>query len=1092
MNFKSLRSIAAFTVITLTAVAANALTLKEVTPSISEPISELPGIIYLHFDANADLPPDVWNDPTLKKVSLLNSAGQVITNGTLDTNQDWSNGWPPITDIKIVFDSSISSPGVYTLDIPAGRIIEDGNESNTSSALHIQWTVGSGNTGSEAGKTYVLPYDITPANGSTVEKIGKNDIWVWYNEDLWLTDEAYADSSLNTVSLKDASGKVVATSEMLWEQRVNGKGTNFQIKFPQDITDDGIYSLTIPKGILVSESDDTIFNDEVNLSYTVYNPDNHTGVLMYSSIVPPNNSEVEYLGTNNIFVYFNGYVDLSETAWESVANRTVAMTDQTGATVASIILNPLYDSASKRGYLNLLLPADIEAPGTYTVTIPAGILFSEADPDNKNEEIILRWTIKDPSQGSDDTNCSYTLEYVKNYPVSSGSTYDFAAQGNSPLDMVLVTWENNSVCNPAVKPYIEDANGNRTMSTIVSDFDGDTRILFDANQTKLWKSGKYTLVLPKGLAGTSAWKASGYTEDVCNPEVKVTFNYVQDPSMEAGEFEEELEMTKIGFYDFNSETNETICLADFLPNPETVANITGGDNVRLIIGANVNEIAKDIYVEIRDDSTDEYLWGANTWYQAQGSVTDIHTMNGKNADGEFEIDFTNSNFTLEFLRDHDYSLNISWYEKYDGVAEAARICYANYIVRFKGTTRGYEYSDAKIVSVSLPEGSDIGSVEEAAVSITFSEPVNISTGDLYTRFVGSGTSAYESVTSNADRTVWTLTPKASALNSCEGVADYRLAPRDDQGRALRSDVYYTSGQKDATFITISYNCFLGGKEIDADPADGSTVNDLYSFTFKVKGASGAAANIGYNGISASGKMVYGQLFDSNGELVGTLDRTDVTTTPSGEYDIDLTMHLENKVTTPGEYTLRLPGALFMCGTESASKASRPMQYAYTVEGAAPAKTTCTFTYIIDDHSAITHEVAKGSTVAIKIAPADNYEIAELTLNGEKQAFNGNRYVTPALNDDEATLNLAHRYANDVMFDFTTGVETVAGCDFKVVNVADGVDIYGLTGNESIYVFNTAGVEIARKHNNGNLMEHISLDHGIYVIAIDKVTLKIRH
>lgn len=916
MNFRSLRSLAAISAITLAGVTANALTLTSVTPENNSVVEQIGSAdILLAFDQTPDLVS--WEDAD-KVVSITCSDGMVYQ-GKLNTYQDWSAGWPPNVYIAVQLSSDIEDNGTYTLTIPAGKICEDGNYDNVNEELTFTWYIGQ----APVVKNTFAPLRVEPESGSTLETIGTNDIKVYFKGEYMLTDEAFESNLLNCVRLKDENGNVVATSDILWDAYNTATGeTLIEVKFIEDITDDGTYTITFPEGIFAPSGETEPYNEEFTLTYTVFNPANNTGTLNLKKVVPAV-GEVEAIPAS-IELYFDKTPDFNWDLTDDDATE-FSITDEKGNVVQTATFRSVGGGWGSPVYIPLNFQAAIEAAGTYTLTIPAGRFTVEGDTEIQNKELKLTWTIKGVEVGGDDTNCDYTFEYVKAYfgSQSAQGIYSYKQEGGA-FDGALITWGENAKYNPNVKPYVEDENGNRTMCTSMFDFSGETRINFNAEETKLWLSGEYTLVLPKGFAGTAAWKESGYTEGVCNDEIIIPFTYEQDPGLGIEIPDYQMEVTKFGFY------NGSTAIVDFTQNPATCPNITGGSTKKFLFGSNKNEIANDIYVEVKDETDNEIMWNVWTYKQATTSVDNVITINGKNSDGDFEVEFSNSRFTLEFLQGHEYAVTVKLYHQFEGVPEADLICYDSAVARFTGTTKAYEYSPVTIDALSIPEGGDIANHAKSAITITFSAPVNITGSDNYTRFVGEGQSAYENIVSNADRTQWTLQPKESSINACNGVADYRFQAKDDQGRTLRSEVYYTSGQKDGTYITLSYSCFLGGAQISVDPEDGTEVEELYAFTFTAPSAS--HKNIGYQGVNPNGKLIYGELCDSKGNVVAKIDGNDYVSTESGEYNIDCQMHLDHKIVAPGTYTLNIPGALFMTGTESAAKANKPMSFTYTILG----------------------------------------------------------------------------------------------------------------------------------------------------------------
>lgn len=1101
MNFKTLRSLAALIAVTAAGMSATAsaqhLNIVSVTPENGSTVESLPNSgIVIKTDVNPD-----WYDwdnsyTGIYFGNLLDANGNIYCTANVQATADYSAGYPWPVNLNVTLPYNVTSDGTYTLTIPANTFCTDDENRYPNEEWTFRWTIGEAG-GDEPADDSFESCLIMPENGSTVDKIGTSDIFVWFPGNVVLTDAAYDDNLLNCVRVKDEKGNVVAVSEILSESYVIPQDrTYFNIQLNNEITEDGTYTFTIPAGVIAPWGAVTPSNAETTVTYTVYNPANNTGFLNLKSVEPAQ-GEVDTL--DNIEVYFDKDCDWDWGLDESAKDFSIY--NQDGVAVSSTTFRGVAGGWGSPYYAPFHFP-EISAPGTYTLTIPAGCFTQDGDTEVKNKEIVLTWTIADPNQGGgdDDTNCTYDFGFVNNYPAADGSNYDFAKEGGA-IDRILVNWEGEhndgkAFFNPSVKPYIEDANGNRTVSTSASDFMGSTNVFFNSNDTKLWKSGAYTFVIPKGFAGTADWKSSGYKEGNCNPEIRVNFTYVQDPSISDVNNDFELEVSKFGFY------NGSTCVVDFLQHPETVPNMTGGVSKKFVFGSNKNEMSMDIYLEVFDvtngteEGVAEWIWGAGTYRQQVTSVEDVRTINGKNSDNEFEVEFSNSNFTMEFYQGHQYEVRIGLYKQFDGVPEAQRLCYDTYVARFSGTTKAYEYSPATIVAISKPEGADIASATDGAVTITFSEPMNITTSDNYTRILaGSGLAAYQSVVSNADRTQWTLVPSASTLSGCTGTCDYRFQAKDDEGRTFRSDVYYTSGQKDATYVTISYSCFLGGAAIAVNVPEGE-VESLYAFTFTAPSAS--HKNIGFQGTSASGKLIDIVLKNQNGDIVATMARgeSDIVATESGEYNIDCQMHLDKEVTAPGTYTLCVPGAYFMTGTESNSTANKPMEFVYTIPGEVEPPVVepfVTVTFSVGGNAGFAYKAPRGEEATVAIEGSEDWQLDTLLVNGEDVtldvAADGVYTIAADVMEKNVALEAEYVFAHEINFEFTTEVSTIEGCAYKVYKDGDVLVIDGIAAGDVVKVYTLNGMMLADLVSSNEAVK-ISAPNGTYIVMINNVALKV--
>lgn len=824
-----------------------------------------------------------------------------------------AGGWPVEESMTIRPENDITEPGVYNFVIPAGKILRtDTNDENAK--MTLSYTV----TGGAKSLTYLSPYRITPENGSTLSSL--NEIVLKYTGYLDILPEAYDNPELAQVDLLDGDGNLVEKIDVYTSTDMATNITTVTITPSEPITIPDYYTLDLPKGMLMNPQDNSVLNERLLLSYII--DASAASKLNVTNVEPANGAVLQGIATDAIKVYFDKTPDLVD--WSYMAKFLPLIDTNTGKAYCNLMANP--NPWASPAYLGLVMEADLVTPGTYSLTIPAGFVCEDGNGDVVNDEVTFTWTVEGLSKPGDSTDLDKSFEFISvSYPsqIKLGGTYDYAALGGA-IDSVMTSWDGEPSANPTAKPYFEDANGNRTEATAVRSNSGYGQILFNSAATAEWRSGEYTFVIPVNTFGTEEWAASGYTKGVCNPEIVIPFNYIQNPAIVDDDDNEPIVMSKFGWYG-----EDGTCIVNYLDKPETSPNIPGG--ATLVIGSNVNEKCMDVYVNIIDLTDGEYIWTAGTFRQQVTSETDIITINGKNAEGDFELQLaTIEGYKLEFLSDHEYATEVGFYKQFDGVPEAQRYCYGTEVAHYYGETLGYQYADVEILNVSKPEGTQFDDVNDSSVTITFSKPVTMNS-TLTKAYGYQGIVAYASMTSNDEGTEWTLTAPTSLLSNCTGVLDFRFAPRYE-GQAIRSDKYYTSGQKDNTYITISYYCFLGGSAIAVSPAGGSEVEELYDFTFTAPTAS--HKNIGFQGVSPSGVRLNGNVLNAAGEVVATLVTTpdEIEATASGEYNIDCRMHLDKSVTAPGNYTLVIPGAYFMTGTESNSLANKPMTFEYTIAG----------------------------------------------------------------------------------------------------------------------------------------------------------------
>lgn len=150
------------------------------------------------------------------------------------------------------------------------------------------------------------------------------------------------------------------------------------------------------------------------------------------------------------------------------------------------------------------------------------------------------------------------------------------------------------------------------------------------------------------------------------------------------------------------------------------------------------------------------------------------------------------------------------------------------------------------------------------------------------------------------------------------------------------------------------------------------------------------------------------------------------------------------------------------------------------------------TLSLDNAAAQTSAVEEGKTVSFQLTPVDDLWKVESVENATLDEASG-MYVTEPVNADlevKATFALV----NPVDFNFTTGVgEVPAGCAYSVRSEGEMLIIEGVTAGDNIRIYTTGGTLIADKTVPADMsVAAMNLASGIYIVAINNTTLKIRH
>ena len=195
-----------------------------------------------------------------------------------------------------------------------------------------------------------------------------------------------------------------------------------------------------------------------------------------------------------------------------------------------------------------------------------------------------------------------------------------------------------------------------------------------------------------------------------------------------------------------------------------------------------------------------------------------------------------------------------------------------------------------------------------------------------------------------------------------------------------------------------------------------------------------------------------------------------------------------------EYTLKIPANTFIPNVnENLAAVAGNDEILITVTGkAVPATEYVTVTYTIEGVSAMRHEVEKGKAVSFTLTPADELWTVGNVENATLDEGSG-KYVTAPLEADHE-VKASFALVNPVEFDFTTEVDEIEGeLAHSIYSDGNNLVVNGVKGGDRIRVYTTAGALMADKTvPEGMDTASISLDHGVYIVAVNAHVYKARH
>ena len=150
------------------------------------------------------------------------------------------------------------------------------------------------------------------------------------------------------------------------------------------------------------------------------------------------------------------------------------------------------------------------------------------------------------------------------------------------------------------------------------------------------------------------------------------------------------------------------------------------------------------------------------------------------------------------------------------------------------------------------------------------------------------------------------------------------------------------------------------------------------------------------------------------------------------------------------------------------------------------------TLSIDNATAQTSTVEEGKTVSFMLTPVDDLWTVESVSNATLDEASGMYVTEPVKADVEVKAVMA--LAKPVDYDFMSGIEAPAGCPLKVSSEGDRLIIAGVEPGDNIRIYTVGGSLMANLGAvpEGSSIVSFSLAQGVYIIAVNNTTLKVKH
>ncbi len=284
---------------------------------------------------------------------------------------------------------------------------------------------------------------------------------------------------------------------------VSVDGATVTVSAPEEITEAGTYAISVPAGAFSTTDGRT--NEAFTTMFTITEPAGPADTFVYTSVEPVDGSEVAELSSITV-TYPQWVCDyINETPFNVVDAESNVVT------TASLTYNDNWEDVV------IVLEEPITAEGTYTITVPAGYIYSNEGYDPSaadkgvsngaiyNPEFTLTYTVKAASEPIN------TFDYKSVDPANESVVKE--------LGDITITFPAN-VANEVTDTPINVINSEdgSTVTTATLGFplgEGYDKVVLRLTAA-VKENGTYTITVPEGYI-------YDYDEAICNPEFTLTY-----------------------------------------------------------------------------------------------------------------------------------------------------------------------------------------------------------------------------------------------------------------------------------------------------------------------------------------------------------------------------------------------------------------------------------------------------------------------------------------------------------------------------------------------------------------------------------------
>ena len=577
-------------------------------------------------------------------------------------------------------------------------------------------------------------------------------------------------------------------------------------------------------------------------------------------------------------------------------------------------------------------------------------------------------------------------------------------------------------------------------------------IIVKISNEEITESGVYTLHVPAGFLTLNGES---------NEAADFVWTYTNSNEQGGGD-ETQLELTSF-----------TVKTTNMLGENPALDQITSGDPIVI----NINPISEAVMLTLAFNDKD-----GNTIRRMEIYDNPFNTnIEVDPAAGKYKTAVAGKSVN-KFFTESEYTAVITAYSSTNANNPANKV-WGPVEVKFAGSSIPYKFSDAKFLSVTPKANSEITDVTTPIV-VTFSAPVASVTCKASTGGQGATQTTMTDITSNADKTVWTIKPGKSFWQNSDTDWMFMIYAKDADGLVVEG----TNGIEANSYYSVTYGCYLAWPEVNITPATGM-LEELYEFavTDETRGV-GLSYNYAPYVVNADGVEV--TRVDMNSQVQYDKNGRDISTLPMGDAKaVKSVFHLKQAITEPGKYTLIVPNASFAIGSEHDADFNRYMEIEYQVVKMPKQKINVELV----NFAKTSFEVLEGRDATVSLQPAADWTLASLTLNGKDVTTDvvDNAYTINKVTE-ESSLVATYEFAHEVDVVETTGIVSVENHDYTISNADGFIQIENLKAGDVVKVYTVNGMSVAQMTASKDVMKISAPTGQVYVVMINGAAVKVKH